>query len=97
MPNAHGVADHPRGKDVRVLYELDAAYRPHGIDGNLVFVGEKDGSSFVVGDGKRLGLKFDEIIVAYCCEPAMYSVRFGEGRYAFWGTRGDCYYVVEVE
>ena len=47
-------------------------------------------------DGNRLGAKFDEIIVAYCCEPVMYSVRFGGGRYAFWGTRGDRNYAVEV-
>jgi len=84
------------GKDMRALYGLDAAYRPYGIDGKLVFVGEKDGSRFVMVDGKRLGPEFDEIIVAYCCEPVMYSVRFGEGRYAFWGTRGGRHYVVEL-
>ena len=84
------------GKDVRAPYDLDAAYRPYGIDGKLVFVGEKDGLRFVMVDGKRIGPEFDEIIVAYCCEPVMYSVRFGEGRYAFWGTRGGRHYVVEL-
>ncbi len=84
------------GKDVRALYDLDAAYRPYGIDGKAVFVGEKDGSRFVMVDGKRMGPEFDEIIVAYCCEPAMYSVRIGEGRYAFWGSRGGRRYIVEL-
>jgi hypothetical protein len=84
-------------EDVRALYDLDAAYRPYGIDGKLVFVGEDDGLRFVMVDEKRLGPDFDEIIVAYCCEPAAYSVRFGEGRYAFWGSRGDRHYIVEVE
>lgn len=84
------------GKDVRSVYDLDAAYRPYGIDGKLVFVGEKDGSRFVMVDGKRLGPEFDEIVVAYCCEPVMYSVRSGGGRYAFWGNRGNRHYVVEV-
>jgi hypothetical protein len=84
-------------EDVRALYDLDAAYRPYGIDGKLVFVGEDDGLRFVMVDEKRLGPEFDEIIVAYCCEPAAYSVRFGEGRYAFWGSRGDRHYIVEAE
>lgn len=84
------------GKDLRALYGLEAAYRPYEIDGKLVFVGERDGSRFVMVEDERVGPAFDEIIVAYCCEPVMYSVRFGEGRYAFWGTRAGRHYVVEL-
>ncbi len=84
------------GKNVRALYGLEAAYRPYGIDGKLIFVGERDGASFIVIDGKQMGPEFDEIIVAYCCEPVLYSVRLGGGRYAFWGTRRDRHYVVEL-
>jgi hypothetical protein len=49
-----------------------------------------------VVDGKQMGPEFDEIIVEYCCEPAAYSVRFGGGRYAFWGIRGDRHYAIEI-
>lgn len=52
------------GRDVRALYQLDAAYRPYGIDGKLTFVGERESASFIVVDGKQMANEFDEIIVA---------------------------------
>jgi hypothetical protein len=84
------------GKDLRREYTLDAAYRPYLIAGKLIFVGRKDNSYFIVYDGKRIGPRFDRIIVAYCCETVLYSVRSGEGRYAFWGSRDGRRYIVEV-
>mgnify|MGYP001033396778 CR=1 FL=1 len=84
------------GRDTRSLYDLDAAYRPYEIAGKLLFVGKKDEKYFVMYDGQRIGPEFDQIIIAYCCEIALYSVRYGQFRYSFWGTRGDGRYVVEI-
>lgn len=84
------------GQDLRQVYSLDAAYRPYLMAGKLIFVGQKDGRYFVVDDGKRVGPQFDRIIVAYCCEAVLYSVRSGEGRYVFWGIRDGREYLVEL-
>jgi hypothetical protein len=84
------------GQDVRDLYGLDKAYRPYGLAGKLIFVGQKDGKYFVVYDGLKVGPDFDEIVIAYCCEVAFYSVRFGQGKYLFWGTGQGQHYLVEI-
>jgi hypothetical protein len=84
------------GNDLRDIYDLDEAYRPYGLADGLVFVGKKGNEYFVVYDGTRVGPVFDEIIVAHCCEPVLYSVQYGQGRYLFWGTREGQPYVVEV-
>ena len=84
------------GKDLRAQYSLDAAYRPYELDGKLVFVGQRDGAYFIVYDGEQVGPSFDEITIGYCCEIMLYTPRFGEGRYVFWGKRGGRSYVVEI-
>ena len=84
------------GKDLRSQYGLDAAYRPYELGGELIFVGEKEGKHFIVYDGKPVGSEFDEIIIGYCCEIVLYSPRFGEGQYLFWGKRGDKYRAIEI-
>lgn len=43
-----------------------------------------------------MGPAFDRILIAHCCEPAMYSARGGSGSYAFWGQRDGQRYVVEI-
>lgn len=84
------------GQDLRRVYGLDGAYRPYGLEGKLIFVGKKDGQFFLVYDGVRVEPAFDEIAIAYCCEPVLWSVQFGQGRYLFWGERNGQWYVVEV-
>ncbi len=83
--------EHPRvfvdGVDIRSEYNLDAAYRPYDIGEKLLFVARKDGKYFVVYDGQQLGPEFDEISIAYCCEPAGESIRRLQGEYWFWGSR----------
>lgn len=84
------------GVDIKQRYGLDGAYRPYHIADKMIFVGEKDGHYFVVYDGERVGPLFDKIMIAYCCEPVMWSVQYGQGRYIFWGERGGQTYVVEI-
>ncbi len=84
------------GRDYRVLYGLDHAYRPYVLDGKLIFVGEKDGRYFVVYDGQRVGPEYDHIVIAYCCETVLYSVHFGEGHYLFSGERAGKFELVEI-
>lgn len=84
------------GSDVRQLYNLDKAYRPYGLDGKLIFIGQKGGRYFVVYDGWKVGPDFDEIVIAYCCEPVLWSVQYGQGKYVFWGSRDGQWYVVEI-
>ena len=84
------------GLDVRQLYGLDKTYRPYGLTEALIFIGQQDGKYFVVYDGKKIGPGFDEIAIAYCCEPVLWSVQYGQGRYLFWGSRNGQWYVVEI-
>lgn len=84
------------GHDLRDEYGLDAAYRPYKLATKLLFIGQVEDEYFVMYDGEKLGQPFDEILIAYCCEPAAYSVHMGDGHYLFWGRRGDALYVVDV-
>lgn len=84
------------GEDVRSLYGLDRAYKPYGLDGKLIFVGEKDNKYFVVYDGQKVGMDFDKIMIAYCCEPLLWSVQYGKERYLFWGSRNEQRYITEI-
>ncbi len=84
------------GQDLRQVYDLDAAFRPYQLNGQLIFVGKKAGRYFVVYDGQKIEPDFDEISIAYCCEPVLWSVQFGQGRYVFWGHRDKQTYVVEI-
>jgi hypothetical protein len=84
------------GGDLRQLYDLDAAYRPYSIDGRLIFIGRQDGRYFVVYDGQRIGTPFVRILIAHCCGLMPASVRFGDGRYVFWGLRDGQAVVVEI-
>jgi hypothetical protein len=85
------------GQDVRQMYGLRGAYRPYGLDNKLIFVGKQDEKYFVVYNGSRVGPDFDEIVIAYCCEPVLWSVQYGQGKYLFWGNRMGQSYVVEIE
>lgn len=82
--------------DIRQVYNVDRAYRPYGLDEKLILVGEKDGKYFVIYDGWKVGPDFEEIVIAYCCEPVMWSVQYGQGKYLFWGSRDGQWYVVEI-
>jgi len=84
------------GVDLRDMYALDAAYRPYNMANQLLFVGQVGQEYFVMYAGEQLGASFDEILIAYCCEPAAYSVHMGGGHYVFWGRRGEELYVVDV-
>jgi hypothetical protein len=76
------------GRDLRTEYGLDRARVPHVIAGKLIFVGSKNGRSFVMYDGQRIGPDFDRIYVYYCCEAAWTSsVRRGRDSYGFLGAR----------
>lgn len=82
--------------DIRQVYNVDKACRPYGLDEKLILVGEKDGKYFVIYDGWKVGPDFEEIVIAYCCEPVMWSVQYGQGKYLFWGSRDGQWYVVEI-
>ena len=84
------------GRDLRRAYGLEAAYAPYELGGRLAFIGKQGGHCFLVYDGRQVGPAFDEITIAYCCETSLHSAGGGEGRYRFWGQRGDQSYVVEV-
>jgi plastocyanin len=84
------------GKDVRGEYNVEAAYRPYDVGEKLLFVAQKDGKYFVVYDGQKLGPEFELIQIAYCCEPAMYSIRRLQGQYWFWGSRNGQNYIVVI-
>ncbi len=84
------------GEDVRHLYGLEKAYVPYGINDRLIFIGQQKGKYFVIYDGYKVGPEFDEVFIAYCCEPVLYSVWRGQGRYFFRGRRGEEYYLVEI-
>ena len=84
------------GVDVRQLYRLDKAYKPYGLDGKLIFIGQEDSKYFVVYDGWKVGPDFDDISIAYCCEPVLWSVQYGQGQYLFWGARDGLSYVVKI-
>ena len=84
------------GVDVRHLYGLDKAYSPYGLDGKLIFVGEKDNKYFIVYDGQKVGKDFDKVMIAYCCEPMLWSVQYGQGKYLFWGYRNEQWYITEI-
>jgi hypothetical protein len=84
------------GKDLRNVYGLDKAQAPYGLNERLIWVARKDGKSFVMYDGQKIGQEFEQIIVAYCCETSLYSVQAGQGRYQFRGTRAGKNYIVEI-
>lgn len=84
------------GKDLRSAYNLEAAYMPYDFGGKLLFVARKDGIYFVDYDGQQLGPAFDEISIAYCCEPAGESIRRLQGQYWFWGSRNGKNYIVVI-
>ncbi len=83
-------------RDVRQFYRLDRAYRPYGLGGKLIFIGQKDDRYLVVYDGWKIGPDFERVYIAYCCEPVLWSVQFGQNKYLFWGDRGGQKYIVEV-
>lgn len=84
------------GKDLRSEYNLSAAYRPYGLGSHLLFIGQQDKRYFVMYDGQKVGPDFDSIFIAPCCEPALWSVQYGQGKYLFWGSRDGDSYVVEI-
>ncbi len=84
------------GRDLRRKYGLSGAYRPYGLGDALILVGKRDGRYFVVYDGRQVGPEFEEILIAYCCEPLAWSVQASQGRYLFWGIRAGQSYVVEI-
>jgi hypothetical protein len=84
------------GNDLRKVYGVEEVYRLYGMDGKLIFVGRQDGQYFIVYNGRRIGTLFDEILIAHCCGLMGASVRFGDGRYVFWGLRDGRSYVVEI-
>ena len=84
------------GRDLRARHHLDSAYAPYELGGKLAFVGERDGTSFLVYDGDRTGPLFDRIVTAHCCEIGLYAP-LGDGeRYVFWGEQEGSFWVVEV-
>ncbi len=84
------------GKEVGRALGLDSAHRPFELDGKLIFVGKKNDKYVVVYNQQVIGPEFDLIHLAYCCEPAAWSVRYGSGKYWFWGKRNGQSFVVEV-
>jgi hypothetical protein len=84
------------GRDLRSQHDLDAAYRPYELDGKPIWIGKKEDAYIVMYDGEQVGPSFYKIIIAYCCETSLYAPRFGEGRYVFWGERGDGRHLVEI-
>lgn len=84
------------GVDIRGTYGLDRAYSPYQVGGKLIFIGEKDNKYFVIYDGQKVGDDFDQIMIAYCCEPMLWSVQYGHGKYLFWGFKNNQWYISEI-
>lgn len=84
------------GRDFRNEYGLDAVYRPYIIGRKLIFVARQGRKYYVIYDGQKIGPDFDEISIAYCCEPAMYSISRINGQYWFWGNRNGQNYIVMI-
>jgi len=84
------------GLDVRSLYDLDKAFSPYGLDGKLIFVGEKSNKYFIVYVGQKVRTDFDKVMIAYCCEPMLWSVQYGQEKYLFWGSRNEQWYIIEI-
>jgi hypothetical protein len=84
------------GRDLRAVYDLDAAYAPYEVAGKLIFVGVTDGAALIVYDGERMGPSFDQIITAHCCEIGLYAPFGADGRYGFWGQRDGRTWMVEI-
>lgn len=84
------------GQDLRALYGLEGAYAPYELGGELAFIGKREGRYALIYGGQQVGPAFDRMPIAYCCEAMLYSPRGAEGRYRFWGWRGDTLYAVEV-
>jgi hypothetical protein len=82
--------------DVRQVYGLDRAYGPYGLAGKLIFIGERNGKYFVVYDGWKVGPDFDKIAIVYCCDVALCSIHYGQGKYLFWGFRNGQWHAVEI-
>ena len=84
------------GRDLRSAYAADAVYAPYALDGKLIVIARRGDQYYVICDGQQVGLAFDAITIAYCCEPAMYTARGGARRYMFWGERNGQRYAVEI-
>lgn len=85
------------GTDVTQEINIDAAYRPFVISGNLIFVAQKGEKMYVVFNGKQIGPAFDSIQTGgYCCERSKGLIERRPGQYWFWGTRGNQSYVVAI-
>ncbi len=84
------------GIDLRDEHGLDAAYRPYIIGGKLILAARQGSKYYIVYDGQKIGPEFDKIVIAYCCEPAMYSIRRVDGEYWFWGSRAGQNYIVRI-
>ncbi len=84
------------GRDLRREYGLRQAYRPYALGDKLIFIGQKGGKYFVVYDGRRLTPEFDDVLIAYCCEVAMYAPQGRGEYYLFNGVRDGQNYLVEI-
>ncbi len=84
------------GKDLRQGYGADALYLPYLVGRRLILVARQGSKYFIVYDGQKIGPDFDKIEIAYCCEPAMYSIRRVKGEYWFWGDRNKQNYLVRI-
>lgn len=84
------------GTDLRQEYNLDAAYLPYNINERLIFVAKRDSKYFVIYGEEQTGPDFSNISIAYCCEPAGYSIQRVQGQYWFWGMRDSRYYLVMI-
>jgi hypothetical protein len=84
------------GQDLRRLYGIDKAYAPYSLNNKLIFIAQKGGKYFVVYDGVRLTPEFDHVMVAYCCESVLDSVKAGHGKYLFSAKRNGGSLLVEI-
>jgi hypothetical protein len=83
-------------KDMRSPSQVQKAFEPYGIRNKLIFVGQKDDRFFVMYDGQKISDEFEEVFIAYCCEPVAYSIQQGNGAYLFQGKRDGKYYLVKI-
>ncbi len=83
-------------KNIVRTYGLESAYRPYSLNGKMIFIAKRSGKFFVVYDGKKISKEFDAVLLAYCCETALYAPHGRNGVYLFNGRRNGKNILVRI-
>src|SRR3972149_1206289 len=71
-------------------------HKPFRLNGRPIFVEQLGFKYYVNYHGRKMGPVFDDVFTKSCCEYGLYSIKAGQGYYAFRGKRAGKYYVVLI-